>query len=120
MSIVNDDKEKSMIEGLPQRYEIGVSYRYVQEYDWIVQAITGFLSAYYMENPGFRVHRRIYELETGMNVWICEAPNEKFIQKLLRRLQVDIPAFHLVERIPKVGGAPRKIIDLPERESQTL
>ena len=94
-------------------YEIGVSFRYVQEHDWVVHAITGFLSAYFMEDPRFRMKRHLHELETGMYVWICEAPGEKFVRRLLKRLQVDIPQFELYERGGITEGPVRRVIDLP-------
>jgi hypothetical protein len=99
---------------IPQSFEIGVSYRYAQEHDWVVHAITGFLSAYYMEDPRFRVVRRVHELETGMYVWNCEAPGEKFVRKLIRRLQDDVPDFAILDRAPEGEGPLRMIIDLPE------
>ena len=99
---------------IPQRFEIGVSYRYAQEHDWVVHAITGFLSAYYMEDPRFRVVRRVHELEAGMFVWNCEAPGEKFVRKLLRRLQDDVPDFAILNRVQEGEGPLRMIIDLPE------
>jgi hypothetical protein len=37
--------------------ELRVSYRYLKEHPWVVQGITGFLSAYFMEKPGFQVQR---------------------------------------------------------------
>ena len=98
-------------------FEIGVSYRYAQEHDWVVHAITGFLSAYYMEEPQFRVTRRFHELETGMHVWKCEAPKEKIVGRLLKRLQADIPDFHLYERHLEGDGIVRKVIDLPNSET---
>ena len=93
-------------------YEIGVSFRYVQEHDWVVHAITGFLSAYFMEDPRFRMKRHFHELETGMYVWICEAPGERFVRSLLKRLQVDIPPFKLYERGGISEGSVRRVIDL--------
>jgi len=104
----------SMAESLlPQSFEIGVSYRYAQEHDWVVHAITGFLSAYYMEDPRFRVVRRVHELETGMFVWKCEAPSEKFVRKLLRRLGDDVPVFTILDRVQDEGTL-RMVIDVPE------
>ena len=94
-------------------YEIGVSFRYVQEHDWVVHAITGFLSAYFMEDASFRLKRHLHELETGMYVWFCEAPGEKFVRRLLKRLQVDIPPFKLYEREGSTEGLVRQVIDLP-------
>lgn len=96
-----------------QVYEIGVSYRYAQKYEWVVHAITGFLSAYYMENPQFRMARHFHELETGMYVWKCEAPEERVIRRLLKRLQEDLPAYQVLERVPEGTGSVRKVIDLP-------
>ena len=95
-------------------YEIGVSFRYVQEHGWVVHAITGFLSAYFMEDSRFRMKRHLHELETGMYVWICEAPGEKFVRRLLKRLQVDIPPFKLYEREGVNEGPARRVIDLPD------
>ena len=94
-------------------HEIGVSYRYAQEHEWVVHAITGFLSAYFMEDPRFRLKRHLHELETGMDVWICEAPGEKFMRRLLRRLQVDIPPFELHQRDSTSTSQVRHIIDSP-------
>ena len=94
-------------------HEIGMSFRYTQEHDWVVHAVTGFLSAYFMEDPRFRMKRHRHELETGMYVWICEAPSQKFIRRLLRRLQVDIPLFELHQREPTSEGPIRHVIDLP-------
>ena len=39
--------------------ELRLSYRYAKEHAWVVQAVTGFLSAYFMEHPGFRVQRHL-------------------------------------------------------------
>lgn len=96
-------------------FEIGVSFRFAQEHDWVVHAITGFLSAYFMEDPRFRLKRHQHELETGMYVWTCEAPGEKFMRRLLKRLQVDIPPFELYERESCPEGRHRQVIDLPSR-----
>lgn len=95
-------------------HEIGMSYRYTQEHDWVVHAVTGFLSAYFMEDPRFRMKRHRQELETGMYLWICEAPSEKFMRRLLKRLQVDIPLFELHLRDSESEGPKRLVIDLPE------
>lgn len=98
-------------------FEIGVSYRYAQEHDWVVQAITGFLSAYFMEDARFRMKRHLHELETGMYVWICEAPGENFMRRLFKRLQVDIPPFELYRREEGLEHPIRQVIDLPSRAS---
>jgi len=101
-------------------YEIGVSFRYAQEYDWVIHAVTGFLSAYYMENSGFRLKRHLHELETGMYVWICEAPGERCIRRLLKRLQVDIPPFELYQRVSDSKSPIRHVIDFPSRQGETI
>ena len=54
--------------------ELRLSYRYIKEHPWVVTAVNGFLSAYFMEQPSFRVQRHFDELESGMHVWICEVP----------------------------------------------
>ena len=35
--------------------ELRMSYRYAKQHPWVIQAVNGFLSAYFMEQPGFRV-----------------------------------------------------------------
>ena len=97
----------------PKEYEIGVSFRYAQEHGWVVHAITGFLSAYYMEDIRFRVKRHVHELETGNYVWMTEAPGEKFMGRLLKRLQDDVPPFKLQRREIADHGMVRYVIDLP-------
>ena len=47
-----------------------------------------------------------------MYVWICEAPGERFVRRLLKRLQVDIPPFKLYERKGISEGSVRRVIDL--------
>ena len=103
-----------------QLVELVVSYRYAQEHEWVVHAITGFLSAYYMEDPLFRVSRRYHELETGVHVWVCEmqGDTDKKIQRLIKRLQVDIPASQVHQRDPSTAGLPRYIIDIAETDSE--
>ncbi len=71
--------------------ELRLSYRYIKEHPWVVAAINGFLSAYFMEQPSFRVLRHFDELESGMHVWICDVPSTMKMTTLLRRLQADIP-----------------------------
>ena len=75
----------------PAATELRLSYRYIKEHSWVVTAVNGFLSAYFMEQPGFRVLRHFDELESGMHVWICEVPGTMKMTTLLRRLQADIP-----------------------------
>ncbi len=97
------------------RVEIRVSYRFAQEHNWVIQGITGFFSAYYMEKPGFRVLRNNEELETGMHVWLCEIPPDMLVPALLKRLQVDLPPFTVTERTT-TGATPitRYVIDCKE------
>jgi len=76
-----------------QLVELRLSYRYAKEHPWVVQAITGFLSAYFMEQPSFRVQRHFDELESGMHVWLCDVPSTMKMDRLLKRLKADIPPF---------------------------
>lgn len=71
--------------------ELRLSYRYIKEHPWVVTAVNGFLSAYFMEQPSFRVQRHFDELESGMHVWVCEVPSTMKMTTLIRRLQADIP-----------------------------
>ena len=71
--------------------ELRLSYRYIKEQPWVVTAVNGFLSAYFMEQPSFRVQRHFEELESGMHVWACEVPSTMKMTTLIRRLQADIP-----------------------------
>ncbi len=71
--------------------ELRLSYRYIKAHPWVVTAVNGFLSAYFMEQPSFRVQRHFDELESGMHVWICEVPSTMKMTTLVRRLQADIP-----------------------------
>ncbi len=76
-----------------QLVELRLSYRYAKEHPWVVQAITGFLSAYFMEQPSFRVQRHFDELESGMHVWLCDVPSTMKMDRLLKRLKADLPPF---------------------------
>lgn len=71
--------------------ELRLSPRYIRQHPWVVTAINGFLSAYFMEQPSFRVQRHFDDLESGMHVWICDVPHTMKMTTLLRRLQADIP-----------------------------
>ena len=93
--------------------ELRLSYRYVQEHPWVVQAITGFLSAYFMEKPGFRVQRHFDELESGMHVWVCDVPAEMSMARLLRRLQDDIPPCRFTQTAIDPPARPQYLIDCP-------
>lgn len=93
--------------------ELRVSARFASRNPWVVQAITGFLSAYFMEYPGFRVQRQAHELESGMHVWRCEVPVAMKIPRLLKRLQQDLPPSRTLT--PDMQPDPvRYIIDCPE------
>jgi hypothetical protein len=71
-----------------QVVELRISYQYVKAHPWVVQAMTGFLSGYFMEKPGFRVQRHFEELESGMHVWVLS---------LLKRLQADLPPCQYIQ-----------------------
>ncbi|WNM57828.1 hypothetical protein [Candidatus Nitrospira allomarina] len=97
--------------------EIRVSYRYVKEHPWVVQGITGFLSAYFMEKPGFTLKRHFEELETGMHVWLCDVPPKMKVPTLLRRLKDDIPPCQYTQFETSPPAPPRFLIDSLEPES---
>ena len=94
--------------------ELRVSYRYVTAHPWVVQAIGGFLSAYFMEHPDFRVQRHMEELESGGHLWVCEVPPSMKVLRLLRRLQEDIPPCHTQQIATVPPAVPRYLIDCPE------
>jgi len=94
--------------------ELHVSARYAQTHGWVVNALTGWLSAYYMEDPRFRVSRRDNDLESGIPVWVCEVEGDMRMIRVLRRLQADVPPFQVQERISPQDGRTRYVIDLPE------
>ena len=98
-----------------QLVELRLTYRYVKEHPWVVQAITGFLSAYFMEQPGFRVQRHVEELESGMHVWVCDIPPTMTVRSLLRRLQADIPPCHVKQTQTALPARPQYVIDCLER-----
>lgn len=94
--------------------ELRLSYRYIKDHPWVVTAVNGFLSAYFMEQPSFRVQRHFDELESGMHVWICDVPNTMKTATLLRRLQADIPPCRHSLVTPAPPGPPQYVIDSPE------
>lgn len=94
--------------------ELRLSYRYIKEHPWIVTAVNGFLSAYFMEQPSFRVQRHFDELESGMHVWICEVPITMKMTTLLRRLQADIPPCQYSQATTVHTDCPQYLIDSPE------
>ncbi len=97
-----------------QVVELRVSYRYVKEHPWVVQAMTGFLSAYFMEEPEFRVQQHFVELESGMHVWVCDIPPNMKVLALLKRLQVDLPPCHYKQTETDLPARPQYVIDCPE------
>lgn len=97
-----------------QVVELRISYRYAIAHPWVVQAVGGFLSAYFMEYPGFRVQRYMEELESGTHLWICEAPVGMKILRLLRRLKEDIPPCHAQQIATEPPARPRFLIDCLE------
>jgi hypothetical protein len=96
-----------------QVVELRLSYRYAKEHGWVVQAVNGFLSAYFMEQPGFRVQRHFDELESGMHVWLCEVPAATTMVRLLRRLKADLPPFRYTALEPATDSRPQFVIDSP-------
>lgn len=98
--------------------EIRVSYRYLKEHPWVVQGITGFLSAYFMEYPGFQVQKHFDELETGIHVWICDIPPNMKVLRLLRRLKEDIPPCHCKQLETQAATCPQYLIDSPDTEPE--
>ncbi|MCA9472938.1 MAG: hypothetical protein MRJ96_16375 [Nitrospirales bacterium] len=94
--------------------EICLSYRYSQEHPWVVQGITGFLSAYYMEQPDFHVRRHYDELETGRHIWVCDVPDAMNIRHLLKRLQCDLPPSAVSQGTLLAKQPIRYLIDMPE------
>jgi len=97
-----------------QIVELRVSYRYATTHPWVVQAIGGFLSAYFMEHPGFRVQRYKEELESGTHLWVCEVPSSMKVLRLLRRLKEDIPPCQAQQIATDQPSPPRYLIDCPE------
>ena len=95
--------------------ELRLSYRYIKEHPWVVTAVNGFLSAYFMEQPSFRVQRHFDELESGMHVWLCDVPATMKMERLLRRLKADIPPFHLTTTSLS-ESRPQYLIDCPAQK----
>ena len=101
-----------------QLMELRVSYRYAKEHPWVVQAITGFLSAYFMEQPSFRVQRHFDELESGMHVWLCAVPSTMNMDRLLKRLKADIPPFQQTHISSGAGARPQYVIDCLDSDAK--
>jgi len=92
--------------------ELRVTQHYSQANPWVIQAISGFLSAYFMEYPGFRVLRHADEASSGMHVWTCEIPASLKVPRLLKRLQADIPPSKVLPPDEPASSPPlRYIID---------
>lgn len=102
-----------------QVIELRISYRYATAHPWVVQAVRGFLSAYFMEYPGFRVQRYLEELESGTHLWVCEVPPNMKVLRLLRRLKEDIPPCHAQQIVTEPPARPRYLIDCPEQPTET-
>jgi hypothetical protein len=92
--------------------ELGISPRFVRNHAWVVNAITGFLSAYYLEDPRFRLHRRYEDLETGMHIWVCKVEETMPVARMVKRLLLDLPAGQM-RQLEATGDNPsRYVIDL--------
>lgn len=96
-----------------QLVELRFSYRYVKEHPWVVQAVTGFLSAYFMEQPSFRVQRHFDDLESGMHVWLCDVPETMKMDRLLKRLKADLPSFQYTQLSSGPNTRQQYVIDCP-------
>ena len=94
--------------------ELAVQAPYQAAHPWVVQAITGFLSACFMEYPGFRVQRHFDEPESGMHIWLCEIPATLKVPRLLKRLQADIPACRISEQSAAKDARIRYIVESME------
>ncbi len=99
-----------------EQVELAVSPGYALTHGWVVHAINGFLSAYFMEDSRFRVGRRYHELETGLEIWVCELVKGMAIQRLIKRLQVDIPPCRVFQH--PLSPITRFVIDLPNTTSE--
>lgn len=98
--------------------ELRLSYRYIKAHPWVVTAVNGFLSAYFMEQPSFRVQRHFDDLESGMHVWLCDVPATMKMERLLRRLKADIPPFQHIVTPSAPDANPHYLIDCPDSAAQ--
>jgi hypothetical protein len=96
--------------------ELAVSDRYAAAHGWVLTAITGFLSAYYLEDPRVRFARRYRDAEAGAHVWVCDVEEGMPFMRVVRRLQADIPPGRVQERTPASPRA-RYTLDLPEPDA---
>ena len=99
-----------------ERVELRASYRYIKDHPWVVQGITGFLSAYFMDRPGFQVNKHFDELETGMHVWVCDIPPNMKFRILLRRLKEDIPPCQYQQLETEPTKCPQYFLDSPDTD----
>ncbi len=100
-----------------QEAELRVTAAYMRAHQWVVPAITGFLSAYFMEHPGFRVQRHYDEPESGMHVWLCEHPASMTMPRLLKRLQADIPPCRVISSEGNPATRPSYVLECRESTS---
>ena len=94
-----------------EHVEVAVSHRFAREHGWVVNAISGFLSAYYMEDPRFRFARRYDELDTGTTVWLCQVEVDMPMKRLIKRLARDLPESRVIESKDGANGMIRYVID---------
>jgi hypothetical protein len=100
--------------GNTEQAEVAVSYRFAREHGWVMNAIGGFLSAYYMEDPRFQVLRRYEELDTGAVVWLCQIEPGMSMKRLCKRHAVDLPPSRITECQEVPTSLIRYVIDAPE------
>jgi len=60
------------------------------------------------------LQRQIEELESGAHLWVCEAPPNMKVPRLLKRLKEDIPPCHTQQIATEPSARPRYLIDCPE------
>jgi hypothetical protein len=99
-----------------EQAELAVSYRFAREHGWVVNAIGGFLSAYYMEDPRFHVLRRYEELETGSIVWVCQIEAGMSMKRLCKRLALDLPASRITELYDASSKLIRYVVDAADTD----
>src|SRR5256885_6725266 len=94
-----------------EHVELAVSYRFAQDHGWVVNAITGFRSAYYTEDQRFSLARRYDELDTGRSVWVCQIEPGMPMKRLIKRLMLDLPQSRVTEGSHVLIGVIRYVID---------
>ena len=102
------------LSGNTEQAELAVTYRFAREHGWVINAIGGFLSAYYMEDPRFHVLRRYEELDTGTVVWLCQIEPGMSMKRLCKRLALDLPASRITESQEVPPSLIRYVIDATE------